>query len=356
VAVDRNSTPNHLYVLDQSQRLLGWRDAEGFANGAPADLVLTDSNSCNVGHLCLVSPGIFTNNLAVDSKGNLWVSSTGGNFQILEFDRPFETDLVPDHRLGKVGCTPETRGARTLCAPGALAFDRDDNLYVADLGSHRVLLFKDPLHDGTAGKVFGQADFRQGLCNRGDRSHVRAVGLCFGYEDGFPSTYFYGAGGLAVDAQGNLYVADSLNARVLIYKDAARSDTLPDAVLGQDGSFRTRLTGTGAKRFGGSTQESFFIFSPTGLAIGPGGELYVADATNDRLLVFTDPLRNAVADRVFGHPSFDAAGKAGSAEFGNDPQPTAARLLRPTALAFDAQGNLFVADTFYNRVLAFDRP
>lgn len=354
LAVDRSSTPNHLYVLDQAQRLLGWRDAEGFANGAPADLVMADPAPCNLGHLCLVNPGIFTNNLAVDSKGNLWVSSTG-NFQILEFDRPFETDLIPDRKLGKAGCTPATRSAQTLCYPGALTFDRDDNLYVADLDSHRVLLFKDPLHDGTADKVFGQPNFQAGSCNRGDLSHARAAGLCFGLEDGFPSTYFYGAGGVAVDAQGNLYVADSLNFRVLIFKDAARSDTLPDAVLGQDGSFRTRLNGTGAKRFGGVTHDSFSIFGPTGLAIGPGGELYVADPSNDRLLVFKDPLRDDVADRVFGHPSFDAAGTA-SAELGNNPPATAARLLRPTALAFDAQGNLYVADTFYNRVLVFDRP
>jgi DNA-binding beta-propeller fold protein YncE len=359
LAVDRSSTPNHLYVLDEAQRLLGWRDAEGFANGAPADLVLADPTPCFVGHLCLGNRGIFTNNLAVDSKGNLWVSSTGANFAILELNRPFETDLVPDRKLGKAGCAPDSADARSLCHPGALAFDRDDNLYVADLGNHRVLLFKDPLRDGVADKVFGQPNFQAGDCNRGNGFDARAVGLCFGYEDGYPNSYFFGAGGLAVDTQGNLYVADSLNNRVLIFKDAARSDTVPDAVLGQDGNFRTRLSGTGAKRFGGTRPDSpDSTFGPSSLAIGPRGELYVADSTNDRLLVFLNPLRDDVADRVFGHPGFDIPGVPLASEFGPSPlpPPTAARLLRPTALAFDVEGNLYVADTFYNRVLVFDRP
>ena len=169
LAVDRNCNPNHLYVLNEGHRLLGWRDAAGFASGAPPDLVLGDPDPCLVGHLCLVSGGIFANDLAVDSRGNLWVASMGANFAILEFNRPFETDLVPDRKFGKIGCTSASRSAQTFCYPGALAFDRDDNLYVADLDSHRVLMFKDPLHDGVADKVFGQANFQDGDCNRGDR-------------------------------------------------------------------------------------------------------------------------------------------------------------------------------------------
>lgn len=57
----------------------------------------------------------------------------------------------------------------------------------------------------------------------------------------------------------------------------------------------------------------------------------------------------AAADRVL---EFDRPG--GTLE--GFPQPTASRLLRPTGLAFDADGNLYVADTGYNRVLRFDRP
>ena len=82
----------------------------------------------------------------------------------------------------------------------------------------------------------------------------------------------------------------------------------------------------------------------------------MADSSNDRLLVFENPLSNAEADRVFGHDDFDTGGFNGSSASEVPPPATATRLLRPTSLAFDAQGNLYVADSGYSRVLAFDRP
>jgi len=371
VAVDRSSSPNHLYAADADDRVLGWRDAAGFTSGAPPDLVIDGNDpkfpgtcnyagaAVNASRFCLIDPGLL-GGLAVDSRGNLWLSDVFNN-RILEFDRPFETDGVADYVLGQGNsfrtrtCNKGSRSARTLCNPGALAFDRDDNLFVADQLNHRVLLFVQPLQDKVADRVFGQADFRQGKCNRGDESHPRADTLCFGFEDGAINVHLYMASGLAVDPQGTLYVGDSVNARVLIFKDAARSDALPDAVLGQDGSFQTRLAGTGAKRFGGVRgYDTPATFGPSGLAIGPEGELYVADSPNDRLLVFADPLHNDTAERVFGHEDFGGGDPALPSR--DNPPASARRLLRPTALAFDVHGNLYVADAFYNRVLAFDAP
>jgi DNA-binding beta-propeller fold protein YncE len=356
VAVDRSSAPNHLYALDTTNRVLGWRDAAGFASGAPADLVLDGNDPAHPLYSCdtpdvvvsarrfCVSNGAILGGMAVDSRGGLWLSDVANN-RVLEFDRPFDTDGVADRVLGQDGSFTTRlcrRTARGLCNPGALAFDRDDNLYVADLFNHRVLLFRAPLQgDDAAGKVFGQPDFQHGGCSR-----PSARTLCFGFTDGTLNDHFFAASGLAVDARGNLYVSDAYDNRVLIFLDAATSDTVADAVLGQDGKFTTALQGTGPRRFGGFQG---------GLAIGPGGELYVADTANDRLLVFDEPLRRDTADRVFGHPDFDAGG-APPPLYDYTPPATAASLLRPRTLAFDASGNLYVADTEYNRVLRFDRP
>jgi sugar lactone lactonase YvrE len=372
VAVDRSSSPNHLYAADGDDRILGWRDAAGFDNGAPPDLVIDGNDpkwpgtcdyagaAVNASRFCLIEPNLL-GGLAVDSRGNLWLSDVFNN-RILEFNRPFDTDGVADRVLGQGNsfttrtCNKGGRSARSLCNPGALAFDRNDNLFVADQLNHRVLLFVQPLKDKVADRVFGQADFRKGQCNRGNAFQPRADTLCFGFEDGAINVYQYMASGLAVDPQGTLYVGDSFNSRVLIFQDAVRSDARPDAVLGQDGNFESRLAGTGAKRFGGVRfEDTPTTFGPSGLAIGPAGELYVADSPNDRLLVFADPLRNDVADRVFGHEDF-AAGGSPSLQTLDHPPASATRLLRPTALAFDVHGNLYVADAFYNRVLAFDTP
>jgi len=364
VAIDRSSSPNRLFVADGTNRVLGWRDAAGFASGAPADLILNAEASalertsfdCRGNGLCLPAD-FYPVGLAVDSHGNLWV---GDFFQhrVLEFDRPFDTDGVADRVLGQGGsltskeCNRGGRGARSLCYPGVLAFDGHDNLYVADLANNRVLLFRDPLHgDDTADRVFGQAGFRQGECNQARRGPTAST-LCLGiYENPNPTPDFSAAAGLATDAQGNLYIADSLNARVLIFLDPLGSDTVADRVLGQDGRFDTALRGTGARRFGPFNGGPF---GPTGLAIGLEGELFVADTGNDRVLEFERPLKSRVPGRVFGKTGFNAAGTRFN--YDQPPAATAANMFRPLGLAVDDLGNLYVADSYYNRVLAFERP
>jgi sugar lactone lactonase YvrE len=361
LAIDRSSSPNHLYVVDAYNRVLGWRDAAGFADGAPADLVLagTGQTTSEVpSTACFNAPpsattycpyGLSPGGLAVDSHGNLWMSD-GIHNRVLELDRPFESDAVADHVLGQGGsftsgsCNLGGIGARSLCSPGALAFDGQDHLYVADLENHRVLRFDDPLTDDTASEVFGQPDFLHSRCNQG-RSQPGASTLCLGGADGSHDT-FGGASSLAVDGQGNLYVADTLNFRVLIFASPLATGAAAVKVIGQSG-FTERQTGTSAQRFSPG---------PLGVAVAPAGELYVADPGNDRVLEFDRPLRSAVADRVFGHANFTTGGTPFPSLRGPLPPVTASTLHDPQAVAVDAEGNLYVADTADNRVLEFDRP
>jgi sugar lactone lactonase YvrE len=359
LAIDRSSSPNHLYVVDAYNRVLGWRNAEGLANGAPADLVLAGTGgtpgipgSCFGASASQFCPDGAANRggLAVDSRGNLWMADVD-NHRVLEFDRPFENDGVADRVLGQGGsftsrtCNLDGLSERSLCFPGALAFDREDHLYVADLANHRVLLFEHPLTDDVASRVFGQPGFTQGRCNQG-RSQPGASTLCLGEIVSESNPHFVGASSLAVDPQGNLYVADPENTRVLIYRDPLTSGAAADVVIGQDG-FRQALHGTGARRF---------AFGWLAVAVGPAGELYVADPGNDRVLEFRNPLRDTTADRVFGHADFNAGGSPYPDYYNPLPQPTAANLLQPMGVAVDAEGNLFVADTVYDRVLEYDRP
>lgn len=81
VAVDRSSSQNHLYVADtNNSRVLGWRSAATFANGAPADLVIGQvdfSSSANqpLSASSLAAP----RGLAVDGAGDLYVADTSNN-------------------------------------------------------------------------------------------------------------------------------------------------------------------------------------------------------------------------------------------------------------------------------------
>src|SRR4029077_8073977 len=178
------------------------------------------------------------------------------------------------------------------------------------------------------------------------RSKPGATTLCLGDVEGESNPRFYGSSRLAVGPQGNLYVADSLNTRVLIYRDPLTSDAVADVVIGQDG-FQQALRGTGPRRF---------AFNDLAVAVAPSGDLYVADTGNDRVLEFRDPLTDTTADRVFGHADFTTGGAPYPDGVHVQPAPTAADLLKPMGVAVDAEGDLYVADTYNDRVLEYDRP
>jgi hypothetical protein len=259
-----------------------------------------------------------------------------------------------------------------------LALDAAGNLYIADSGASRVLEYNTPLNpssgetgagDTIADAVFGQNGiFGTKGCN--DGTAVGDVG-------GRGRDSLCGPVGVAIDANGNLYVSDTNNNRVLEYNtplnpssgEPGAGDAIADNVFGQNGSFTTGAgnDGTGVGDVGGLGPDS--LFEPQGLVAEGAGNLYVADAGNNRLLEYNRPLNpasdetgagDAVADTVFGQGgSFTTALCNGSdsdlvAGFGIVIDASA--LCFPAAVALDSTGNLYAADSDNNRMLAFNTP
>jgi sugar lactone lactonase YvrE len=208
--------------------------------------------------------------------------------------------------------------------PSGLTRDRSvsqTRLYVADVANSRVLGFE---CSGTncalptaaaAVRVFGQPDFMHWQSNGGVYSTVSAATLSF------PT-------GAAIDASGTLYVADSGNNRVLIYFDAW-NDATADVVLGQ-ASMTTFAAGSALNQ----------LNAPQAVWVDGSGAVWVADAGNNRILKFTS-LSN-------GASAVLALGGAGG--------PSATTLSGPRDVAMDGTGNLYVADTGFNRVLRYAAP
>lgn len=136
--------------------------------------------------------------------------------------------------------------------------------------------------------------------------------------------------GLAVDDAGNLYIADTLNHRV-------RRVTA-------DGTITT-VAGTGLAGYSGDGQLAVnaTLNLPTGLAIGLGETLFIADSGSN-------VVRQLGSDGVI----HTVAG-TGEARYGGEGGPAASAPLHgPAGLAVDGEGNLYIADTLNQRVRRVD--
>jgi sugar lactone lactonase YvrE len=99
---------------------------------------------------------------------------------------------------------------------------------------------------------------------------------------------------------------------------------------------------------GGRSQTS--LWSPRGVAVDGGGRLYIADSGNNRVLEYDSPLSSQTANRVFGQALDFTTGTA------NNGGVSATSLSGPSGVAVDSSGRLYIADSGNNRVLEYDSP
>jgi hypothetical protein len=191
-------------------------------------------------------------------------------------------------------------------------------VFVADQLNNRVLRFAS-IFSGSAEAVIGQTSFAANTAT------ASSTGLNNPYS-------------LALDASGNLWVADRLNNRVLEYSNAATlsSDAAASIVLGQT-NFTNATPGVTAS----------IMFDPTSVFIR-NDTLWVSDAGNERILRFdkiSTKLSGAAADGVLGQTNFTSNTlSATSAATFND----------PGQIYVDANGNLWIGDQYNDRVLRFN--
>jgi DNA-binding beta-propeller fold protein YncE len=264
--------------------------------------------------------------VAVDTvHGKLYIADTHNN-RILRYSYPFGTSQPEaEYVFGQVDFTSALSAtARTrLHGVHGLAVDAAGRLWVADTENQRVLRFDHaysltatlPPADG----VLGQTSFETALPAAGQPGMNQPVDL-------------------VVDGSGTLFVADSLNNRVLRFDDAASlaNGAPASAVLGQ-----ATFAGTGAA----TTQEGMAM--PRGLAL-LGPSLFVAERNNARVTRFDGAAglgNGAAASGVLGQTSY----------FTNTPAISQSRFAFPSRLTADNRGRLYVSDGFdANRVLVFE--
>ncbi|WAM25338.1 NHL domain-containing protein [Myxococcus sp. NMCA1] len=206
---------------------------------------------------------------------------------------------------GNVGDAGQAAAAQ-FNTPTHLEYDADWNVYVSDPGHHRVRVID------ASGDIRALA----GDGNQGYAGDSNALAT---------NARLRTPAGLAMDASRNrLFIADSVSHRV-------REVNLSTGII-------TTIAGTGAPGFGGDRglATAALLNAPSGLALAVADNLlYIADTGNNRIRCV-----NLTTGKI---RTFAGTGVAGHA--GDDGPPAAATLSAPTAVAVDAGGGLYIADT-----------
>lgn len=292
--------------------------------------------------------------MVADAEGNLYVSDHS-NHSIRKITPKGIVSTFAG--TGVAGFEDGHRAKATFNHPYGLAMDRKGNLYVGDVVNHAIRKIT------PGGMVTTLAGGRKGFSDRE------------GYLAMFNHPY-----GVAVDAQNNVYVADSYNNRIRKitptgsvttfagngndgFVDGAGNDAefyvpigiVTDAhgnvYVGDEGNSSIRkitpdgqvttLAGNGKFSFADGVGKNATFNAPGGIAIDKNGNLYVADYLNNCIRKVTP---QGVVRKI-----------AGSLEKGfADGSTSEAKFYYPFGIAVDNTGAVYVGDQFNHRIRKID--
>ena len=234
--------------------------------------------------------------VAVDSAGSLYIADSLNN-RIRKVSNGVTTTVAGNGTQGFSGDNGPATSAQ-LNSPAGVAVDSAGNLYIADTWNNLIR------------KVSG------GVIT------TLAGNGAFGFSgDNGPATSAQLANpvGVAVDSDGDLYLADNWNHRVRKVSHGVITTVAGNAAMGFSGD-----NGPAA---------SAQLVDPEGVAVDSAGNLYIADGGGNRIRKVSSGVISTVAGN-------------GTYGLGSDHGPAAsAQLWDPTGVVVDSAGNLYIADT-----------
>ena len=246
----------------------------------------------------------FSQGVAVDAAGNLYIADTY-NFVIRRVAAASGTitTIAGNHTYGYSGDGGPATSAE-LSNPSGVAVDAAGNLYIAD--PNNSVIRRVAAAGGTITTIAG--NHTSGYSGNGGPATSAAL---------------YFPQGVAVDAAGNLYIADTNNS--VIRRVAAAGGTIT-TVAGNH---------TSGYRVNGGPATSAALYFPQGVAVDAAGNLYIADTNNS--VIRRVAAAGGTITTVAGNHTYGYSGNGGPA--------TSAELSNLYGVAIDAAGNLYIADT-----------
>ena len=293
VALD---SQGNLYIADERNRRIRMVTPDGIITTVMGtesyDVQSTDRHAFDTN---LVS----AYGIATDDEDNLYVLSRGHSKIFRVGDDGMARRIVGVGRRGFAGDGGPAVDAE-INSSNHLVVDAEGNLFIADTGNHRI---RKVSTDGIITTIAGTG----------------TVGFS---GDGGPAVdaSFAAPSAIAIDTEGNLYVADFNNHRI--------------RKISKDGII-TSIAGTGEAGYNGDGKPALEaqIGEPCGVAVDREGYVYIGDQINNRVRVVTPTgmMHTVAGTGVRGH-----TGDGGPAE--------EAQTSNPDIIALDRDGNLFIPD------------
>jgi len=279
--------------------------------------------------------------VAVDASGNLFIADCGNNRV-----RKVDTNGIITTVAGTGSYISSGDGGAATNAGfsyiSSVAVDLSNNLFIVDEGMGRIRkVDTNGIITTVAGKGMGYS---------GDGGAATNASMSF-------------IQGVAVDASGNLFIADwgnsrtrKVNANGIISTLASVAsygvavDAADNVFIANDGNLVykadtngtiTTVAGNGVYGFSGDggAATSASLYSPDGVAVDIWGNLFIADCSNSRIRKVNP---NGMIATVVG--------KGGNSYYGDGGTATNAGLNNPKGVAVDAAGNLYIADQGDHRI------
>lgn len=243
VTVGKDSAGN-LYIADTSNLLIRKITPAGVVTTIAGQWGVYGSNDGPGGSAAFVAPG----GTAVDSSGNIFVTDSGND--TIRKITP-SGDVTTFAGVAKApGSADGTGTAARFLGPQGIAVDSANNLYVTDTGNHTIRKI-------TPGGVVTTIAGAAGQSGSADGSGTQAR--------------FNGPLGIAVDASGNVFVADTKNHTIRKISPAGTVTTIAGS------------TGVAGSVDGTGTNAQFS--RPAGIAIDGSGVVYISDFDNNTIRV-----------------------------------------------------------------------